>query len=282
MKKVLVCFVLLVGVACVGIPVSIPGSDYEAIRRDLKLEPLPIDTMEDRIYTKGFAKRFNLPAPAPENEPQGGIQAVEFSVEDRNGVYSCILKVYLDNTLPIEYPEDSLAGNNLIGSWQNHFFLRELTRKKLGSLSNEDQLYRQTFIGSYEADGGAIGKAGYEGPDVSSNSLMEFHRKIMPGLAYLKVRLFVCKTVVTAAKVPQPQLWFRRAGSAELQAQGQPFEYLKYDVPRSFFERQVAAAQRVEAIMATINAELLRRYGEAQRQRGKELKQQRESQEQRY
>lgn len=90
-------------------------------------------------YTPEFAKRFGLP---PLNEPAPtGAQAIAFRVErNHRNEDNCMLDVYLDDTVPLSYPEvkKGLAGPS---PGLNHYFL--------GTKEKVDRQYHQNWIGAY-------------------------------------------------------------------------------------------------------------------------------------
>lgn len=80
-----------------------------------KLEELPIKEMKVQAYTKEFARRFNLPLPQSDEEPGNGLYAIEFVVLKnaiRDIYYTC-LRLYIDNKIPIKYPENTYGSIEL-------------------------------------------------------------------------------------------------------------------------------------------------------------------------
>ena len=74
---------------------------------------LPLNEMRVAVYTKAFAERFGLPDPVPGTEPSDGLEAIEFAIEKGPSWcphYFCNLYLYVDNSLPVKYPEEGVAG----------------------------------------------------------------------------------------------------------------------------------------------------------------------------
>lgn len=176
-----------------------------------KPAPLPIEQMRAVAYTKDFAQRFALPDPEPGTEPSGGIQAMEFAVETTPNApyYYCKLYLYLDNKLPIAYPEGE-TGTAYLPSrrsrlmtfdaqtrWpklserdRRHFSERQGRYNLMAWLATPDFLWRK--------QGNASGSMSYE----------EYHRDLFPGLAYLKIDM-TCQAYSWMDKAKMMQLWLR-------------------------------------------------------------------------
>ncbi len=123
-----------------------------------KAGPLPFEKMRAAVYTRDFAQRFALPDPEPGTEPSGGIQAMEFAVEDAKAkyphkqfaTYQCTLKLYLDNKLPIAYPEEGVSGDHRRFIAPMHFFLwPDPDNKHWLKLSEKDRLHFGERQGRY-------------------------------------------------------------------------------------------------------------------------------------
>ena len=87
---------------------------------------LPLEGMRIAAYTKAFAERFGLSAPAPGTEPSGGLEAIEFAIEKGRFAPYYYLNIYLyvDSSLPIKYPEEGVAGEKYMLISATHFFGR--------------------------------------------------------------------------------------------------------------------------------------------------------------
>lgn len=208
--------------------------------------PLPIEQMRASAYTKDFAKRFGLPDPEPGTEPSGGIQAMEFAVESgpkHSFGYNCKLKLYLDNSLPIAYPEEGVAGAQRILIQPSHFFMwPNPENKRWLSLSEKDRLHfnerngrynRMTWLATpdyvWQKHGAAHGMF-YE----------EYHRDIFPGLAYLKIDM-TCPVYSWMDKVKTVQVWLKREGAKDYRKQLRTVseDFLKFTIPLQLYRQIV-------------------------------------------
>jgi len=180
-------------------------------------DPLPIETMKVAVYTKAFAKRFVLPDPEPGTEPSGAIQGMEFRVRHHRIMagYSCELILYLDNTLPIAWPEDARASVSGIPT-QDTLLMSNVPRERFLAMSVEDRRYsgeRSSRYGrlvrlstpDYQRlkQGGSL--------DVT---IREYDKSFFPGLAYLKLDIGCTMTGTQLERFLQygkgVELWFRR------------------------------------------------------------------------
>ncbi len=209
-------------------------------------EPTPLDTdaMRAAVYTKEFAKRFALPAPEAGTEPSGGVQAMEFAVEPgpwwlgETASYYCKLYLYLDNKLPIAYPEEAVRGTVNIPSQKTK--LMTIERERWLSLSEKDRLHfgerssrytRKSMLTTtdfvWNKAGGGVGMF-YD----------EYHRDLFPGLAYLKISMG-CPNFSWMDKIETIQIWIQREGTKDYRHQDRedPEDFLKFTLPKSFFGR---------------------------------------------
>ena len=97
-----------------------------AVEKNYGYPELPLEGMRIAAYTKAFAERFGLPAPAPGTEPSGGLEAIEFAIEKGRFAPYYYLNIYLyvDSSLPIKYPEEGVAGEKYMLIKGTHFFGR--------------------------------------------------------------------------------------------------------------------------------------------------------------
>ncbi len=90
-----------------------------------EIEPPPLEGMRVVAYSKAFAKRFGLPMPEPGFETTGGLEAVEFAIEEGNpwsAIFFSNYRLYVDSSLPIEFPEQGGRGDTDILITRRHFF----------------------------------------------------------------------------------------------------------------------------------------------------------------
>ncbi|MBD1401027.1 hypothetical protein [Pelovirga terrestris] len=150
---------------------------------------LPLEEMRISVYTKAFAERFGLPAPAPGTEPDGGLEAIEFAIEKGRFAPYYYLNIYLyvDSSLPIKYPEEGVAGEKYMLIKGTHFFGR--SHDMWMSWPEEDRLHFNERQGSYHRKANLATMDYIPGKKGATTSLYyrEFHKDILPGLAYIKL-----------------------------------------------------------------------------------------------
>lgn len=221
-----------VGLFCFLLAVFISGEAKDPA-------PLPIEQMHAAVYTKDFAKRFALPEPESGTEPEGGIQAMEFAVEPGihgNPRYYCKLYLYLDNKLPIAYPEEAIRGTVSIPSQKTR--LMTIEKERWLSLSEKDRLHfgernsrytRKSMLTTtdffWNKVGGGVGMF-YD----------EYHRDLFPGLAYLKIDMG-CPNYSWTEKVETMQIWIQREGTKDYRYQDRedPEDFLKFTLSKAFY-----------------------------------------------
>lgn len=224
-----------VGLFCFLLAVFIPGEAKDPA-------PLPIEQMRAAVYTKEFAKRFALPDPEPGTEPERGMQAMEFAVEPgpwwlgETASYYCKLYLYLDNKLPIAYPEEAVRGTINIPSQKTK--LMTIERERWLSLSEKDRLHfgerssrytRKSMLTTtdfvWNKVGGGVGMF-YD----------EYHRDLFPGLAYLKISMG-CPNFSWMDKIETIQIWIQREGTKDYRHQDRedPEDFLKFTLPKAFY-----------------------------------------------
>lgn len=186
LKVLLVCMVS--GIFFVPSISHCSGGEKEGAKVGFTQEEL--DEMRVVIYTKEFAERFGLPAPETGNEPSGGVEAMEFSVEKGlyNSIYYCYLKIYIKSSIEIKYPEKSRSGSLSTYLNQNHFF--SWPRDKFRKWKKEDRehflyLSRQYGMKVFFASAGYASGNGF----IDSLLIEEFNQELLPGLSYLKVNV---------------------------------------------------------------------------------------------
>ena len=236
----------------------------------VKPAPLPIEQMRAVAYTKAFAKRFALPEPEPGTEPEDGIEAMEFSVEQGPKhwpTYVCVLKLYLNSNLPVAYPEEGVAGADHMLIKSTHFFMwPNPDNKRWMSLRERDRLHfgerwgrytRSTWLATanYDWDHGAATGMFYE----------EYHRDIFPGLAYLKVDMG-CQIFSWMSKVDTAQIWLKKEGAKDYRKhlKEDPNDFLKFSLPSTFYKKILELKKGPSQYNSVFIEELDRQRREAQ------------------
>lgn len=216
-------------------------------------DPLPIETMKAAVYTKAFAKRFVLPDPEPGTEPSGAIQGMEFSMEEippgsvyARPLYACDLILYLDNTLPIAWPEEGRAGAQRIMSIHPQLF-SHMNRERFLAMSVEDRRHsfkRETLWNmrarivtsdfEYRKRGGSF-----------DATYREYDREFFPGVAYVKLDIGCTMTGTQLERFLQygkgVELWLLKTGGrnyTDIGVQGvDRNDFVRLPLPRNFIER---------------------------------------------
>lgn len=233
---------------------------------------LPIEQMRAVAYTKDFAKRFALPDPELGSEPSGGVQGMEFAVEPGprhgRGLYYCKLKLYLDNTLPLAYPEEGVAGADHMLRQSSHFFMwPNPENKRWLSLPEKDRLHFNERNGRYNR------KSLLATPDYNELNRRgagvgmfyeEYHRDLFPGLAYLKIDM-ACPAYSWVDKVEVVQIWLEREGGKDYRKQlrEDPNDFFKFTIPQLFYRKIVTWTKEVAGYNSTIIQEQARQRREA-------------------
>ena len=200
-------------------------------------------------YTKVFAKRFALPEPSIEIQPNGGLQAIEFSIEKMRGAegsYWCVLKTYLDSSLPIAYPLNASSGSRSLIEQPEHFvFDNNAANQRWLSLSGEDRLHfgsqntfgRRAALASPDLD---WPKKGYWGGLLYD----AFYRELFAGVSYIKFGA-PCGAFVAGEKTGPVQLWIERVGGKDYARiiKPDPEDFLKLDLPLGFYQATVKLAK---------------------------------------
>ncbi len=261
---------LFVGIAFAALTGLTPAHAAEPA----KSSPLLIDEMRAVAYTQEFAKRFALPDPEPGTEPNGGIQAMEFAVEPGakhgSGFYYCKLKVYLNNNIPIAYPEGGAAGYQGMLIFSPHFFVRTdpgSKRQPKLSLSDgrhfDERRARYTnhvwlatpdYPGYFEE----LPKKPYAAVGMFYE---EYHRDLFPGLAYLKIDMG-CPAYSWVDKVDVIQLWLKRDGARDYsrEIRKDPQDFHKFTIPQPFYRKIIVWTKRT----AEYNRPLIKQFGKKQ------------------
>lgn len=210
--------------------------------------PLSIEQMRAVAYTKGFAKRFALPEPEADTEPSGGIQAMEFSVEEapkdaKLPLYSCKLYLYLDNKLSVSYPEAAVGAHYLPS---RATYLLSPNNERWDKWSVEDRKFlneRKTRYTNHVW----LATPDYPGyfderskkPFAATSMFYdEYHRDLFPGLAYLKIDMG-CPAYSWIDKVEAIQIWIKREGAKDYsrELRKDPADFLKFSMPMPFYKK---------------------------------------------
>lgn len=216
---------------------------------EMKLpDPLPIETMRAAVYTKAFAKRFALPDPEPGTEPTGAIQGLEFQIRPTRGMagYSCYLTLFLDNTLPIAWPEEARASVSGIPTQETQL-LHNMPRERFLAMSIADRKYSSARVSLYGR------KARIATPDHEYQkrggsydvTYREYDREFYPGVAYAKLEIDCglsgteFEKYLAYALAPHVEVWLLKVGGQDYRYAGGLMrdDFIRLPLPRNFIER---------------------------------------------
>jgi hypothetical protein len=203
-----------------------------------------LETVKLQAYSKDFARRFALPEPKVKMEPTSGLQAIEFTVEKQKGqgFYWCVLKTYLDSSLPIAYPPGGNSGSReLVEQWEHFIFDNNVENKRWLALGVEDRRHfsaqnsfgRRAALASPNVD---WPKSGYWAGLVYD----AFYRELFSGVSYVKFGS-PCGTYAAGKGHSPPQLWIERVGGKDYTqvVKPDPQDFLKLEMPAAFYEATI-------------------------------------------
>ncbi len=195
---------------------------------------LPIEQMRAVAYTKDFAQRFALPAPEPGTEPSGGIQAMEFAVESNPNApyYYCKLYLYLDNTLPIAYPEGE-TGIQYLPSRRTQLMTFDAQTRWLRLSEKDRRHFSERKSRYWERARWATPDYRYQEQGASTSIFFEeYHRELFPDISYIKLDT-TCLAYSWVEKAPSIQLWIERQGGKDytLVTRVESGDFHKFSVP---------------------------------------------------
>lgn len=234
----------------------------------------PVDEMRAVAYTKAFAQRFALPDPEPGTEPSGGIQAMEFAVEPgpywrgNAAGYYCKLHLFLDNNLPIAYPEGE-AGVHHLPSQPTKLLSPNNERWDKWSVEdrkflNERKTRYTNHVWLATPDYPGFFDERSKKPFAATSMFYdEYHRELFQGLAYLKIDMG-CAAYSWLDKVEAIQIWIKREGAKDYsrELRKDPADFLKFSLPMSFYKKIVGSIKTVSGYNAKILNEDIRQNRE--------------------
>lgn len=202
---------------------------------------LPLQEMRIVAYTKAFAERFGLPSPAPGTEPRGGLEAIEFAIEKGPQWaprYFLNFYLYLDNSLPIKFPEEGVSGEKYILNSATHFFGRSQERWLKWPV--KDRLYFSSRQGTYNRKANLAtnnyipGKQGA----ISDLYFVEFYRELLPGLAYIKLDSSPFTEILNQKK-GDFDIWLQKEMEADYRSKTniEINDFLKFHIPDLVFHK---------------------------------------------
>jgi len=199
------------------------------------LPKLPLEELRVSAYTKEFAKRFGLPMPEKGTEPTGGLEAIEFAIEKTRfaPLYSCSFYLYVDNRLPIKYPEDRNIGEKHMLISTTHFFGR--TREQWLKWSNQDRIYSSRQLRKYNMKAYLATMNYVPGKQGAINSMdyLGFYREILPSLAYIKLGDSPSNSLMSGRKRKNMGVWLQKEIKTGYRSHiyVDPGEFIRFEIP---------------------------------------------------
>ena len=202
-------------------------------------------------YSKAFAKRFSLPELLSKDGSEGGLEAVEFTVEPASNVRGlrCKLRVYIPSGLAIAYPADGVSGARAPLTAPEHFFLRQnegnkrwlsLQVEDRAHFSRQDTFRRSAALASLDLNAPA--------PGYWRDLIYEaYYRGVFPGLDYIKLDSD-CGPFADVKPGRQIQLWLKKEGGRDYRYTVTPRteDFHKFSLPSTFLEAAIRPAQEAD------------------------------------
>ena len=135
-------YIKILNILVVVLPVLLSSTHVIAIDDKTIVKPLPLEKMRVVAYSKVFAERFGLPLPLPGFETTDGLEAVEFSIEQKrpwSDFVSSNYRLYVDGNLPIQFPDNGGCGDVGLLIKNVHFFGQ--TKEKVMKWRKEDRYF---------------------------------------------------------------------------------------------------------------------------------------------
>jgi hypothetical protein len=207
---------------------------------DTAYPELPLKEMRVAAYTKAFADRFGLPEPDAGTEPSGGLEAIEFAIEKGRFApyYYCNFYLYVDNALSIKYPEDGVAGEKYMLIKGTHFFGR--TQEQWMRWPKNDRLHFNDRQGAYHRKANLASMNYIPGKQGAITDLYyrEFHKNILPGLAYLKLDCSPPSLMIKEQR-RNVGIWLQLESKVDYRGRihVEPDGFLKFEIPDHVFQK---------------------------------------------
>ena len=238
------------------------GASVLAVENHPAYPVLPLEEMRIAAYSKAFAERFGLPDPAPGTEPDGGLEAIEFAIEKGRFAPYYYLNIYLyvDSSLPIKYPEEGVAGEKYMLISATHFFGR--THEQWMKWSLEDRRFSTNLDGKYNRKANLTTMDYMPRKKGVTTSLYyrEFHKDILPGLAYIKLD---CSppSIMIDRPIDNVGIWLQVDSQADYRSQIEvdTDDFLKFAIPDGVFKvvrKQSLAARKANETIDNLLREL--------------------------
>lgn len=246
MKKLLLCLCCISVTSLSGAALPEHSDSTAAFEAEKRLEPLSTWEMRVTAYTREFAKRFNLPEPAEDMIPSGGIAAIDFRIRydeifdsrtgDKLGPYGCDWRIYLDREVSFDFPEPDRAGD---GSVFGHHRLMDAGGPEDNRARNERSVPYARRIQFSTAD-----YIPHRQGNRESNILHEYARDLVPGVDYLRTQS--CSFGEWFRRQSRDiVLWLKKGGTPDDPMRLRPpEEFHRFTLPRGFIDKAAPMAAR--------------------------------------
>lgn len=220
------------------------------IRDEFESRAISLEGVTALSYSDAFAQRTGLERKQSESELPSGIQAIELAVERNEAYftspYSCVLRVYMDSDLDVEFPDAQGIGDLRLLSEKN-FFVRMNGRG--ASLSAEDNLELEEKRSLFRGKAHIVAK---DESDVvqyrESANYIEYYEGILKDLDYAKILINCSQFSQFSASKEQGsiELWLKKAdtsGDISLAEAIDPDLFLRIVLPQDFVGSAIGVMQ---------------------------------------
>lgn len=213
-----------------------PTGDFEFY----DLEPLPLDDLKVVRYSPEFAERIGMSSENAEEHMPSGLLAIEFSVEryatPSADFYTCHLKVYLDSSLDVWFPGETIVGNSaIVGA--RHFF--QSTRERSMALNEEDRSAIDSKLRAFQRKAYWV-TADYTPMEKGARTDLAYHnhyQELMAGVDYASLIIDCSVHRLYQDFQSRPvQVWIEKIGGRDYSqlTDVRQEDFLTFDLPLSF------------------------------------------------
>jgi hypothetical protein len=165
-------------------------------------------------YSDEFARRTGLEILEEGQDSSAGLQALELRVEANDSYasipYSCVLRLYADSHLEVDFPQDNMSGHVRAFSEKNFFIRRHMVD---GRLSDEDITYIEMNRADYGGKAHLVLRS-KSGELIHRRSIgyIEYYSEILPGLDYSQFSLSCANFRVFSDKSEdsEVEIWLKK------------------------------------------------------------------------
>lgn len=239
-------FLLIIGLVMLG------STGAAAIAETtVEIEPPPLEEMRAVAYSKSFAKRFGLPMPMPGFETTGGLEAVEFAIEEGNpwsAIYFSNYRLYVDSSMPIEFPEQGERGDTDILITRRHFFghpheqFMKWRREDRIIFNEKGTRYRmKAFLATMDYGSSNRGT-------LTSISYVTFRQRLFEGLDY--IHLYTSPAFFQPNHEAGIGLWLKKISDVDYRHRldVEREQFVKMRLPEAFYKKVIELEYGVKKV----------------------------------